>query len=338
MTEGSRLSVYPFGYTTPRVHQVWDGGAITSSVGFIDGINFRGNAPRTAAVPGRSYKNLQMQFGATTVSPVTMTTTFASNITSTMTTVVNGAYNLPPQPALATSPSPFNVRFSWNTPVMFSSMTGDNLLMDVTIPGPRGKSSYFLDAEVSSGGSSGGVVRPFGTTGKFSRPETVTLSGDAQTLIPGGTLDIRCGSFTQNYTGNLLVSLSNQSWGSISLPLNLGILGAPGNNLYVGMDVTLPFTTGPSTTAGFESRMSSPIPSQPPFHGLTFYTQAYYLNPGANAAGLVSTHGLGLTTGGKTGPILNHMGHFDNTSPTGNFGFGTSLYGGVVAEFTGILP
>ena len=126
-TEGTRLSVYPFGYTTPRVQQVWDGGAITSSIAFIDGINFRGNAPRTAAVPGRSYNNLQMQFGATTVSPVTMTTTFASNITSAMTTVVNAAYNLPPLPALATSPSPFDVRFSWKTPVMFSSTSGPTL-------------------------------------------------------------------------------------------------------------------------------------------------------------------------------------------------------------------
>jgi hypothetical protein len=279
-----------------------------------------------------------MQFGATTVSPVTMTTTFASNITSAMTTVVNGAYNLPPLPALATSPSPFDVRFSWNTPVMFSSTTGDNLLMDVTIPGPRGKSGYFLDAEVSSGSSSGGVTKPFGTTGRFASPEKIQLSADTRTLVPGGTLDIRCGSFAKSYTGNLLVSLSNRAWGAIMLPLDLGIIGASGNNLYVGMDVTLPFNTGPGTTSGFESRMTSPIPSQPPFHGLTFYTQAYYMDPRANTAGLVSTHGLGLTTGGKMGPILNQVGHFDNTSATGNFGFGSSLYGGVVSEFTGILP
>jgi hypothetical protein len=332
-TEGSQLMVYPFGYTTPRVQQVWDGGAITSSVAFIDGINFRGNAPRSTAMPGRSIRNLTMDFGATSVSPATLTTTFASNITASMTTVVSGTYNLPPQPVLATSPSPFDVRFSWKTPVMFSSTSGDHLLMDVTIPGAPGKSSYFLDAEVSSGGNRNGVVKPFGTTGSFSRPQKVQMAADTQTLVPGGALDIRCGSFTQNYVGNLLFSLSNQSWGAISLPLNLGILGAPGNNLYVGMDITLPFNTSPMSL-GFESRLKSPIPSQPPFNGLTFYTQAYYLDSGANAAGLVSTHGLDLTTGGQTGPIMNHIGHFDNTSPTGRLG----VRGGLVAEFTGILP
>lgn len=334
--EGSRQSVYPFGYTTPRVQQVWAGTAITSSVAFISGFEYRANAPRSAtqAMLARSYKRLQLDFGTTTVSPTTLSKTFATNITSTMTTVFNAAYNLPAQPATATSPSPFNIIFSWTTPVMFSSANG-NLLADVTIPGPRGKSNYFIDAEVSSGGG-GGTISPFGTTGVFSRPESVKLSANPGTLIPGGTLTLTCAPFRNRYVGNLMISLSNRMWGSIPLPLDLAFIGAPRNSLYVGMDIVLPFSTTAIGTF-HSSNLTARIPNQSQYYGLRLYTQAYYLDAKANAAGLVTTHGLGLTVASSSGPVTNIVGHFDNTSLTGNYAYGT-LYGGPVVLFRGVFP
>lgn len=334
--EGSRQSVYPFGYTNPRVQQVWAGSAITSSVAFIDGLDYRGNAPRSAtqAMPARAYTGLQIDFGPTSVSPTTLSKTFASNITSTMTTVFNAAFNLPAQPALATSPSPFNIKFSWTTPVMFSSANG-NLLVETTIPGPRGKSNYFIDAEVSTGGG-GGTISPFGTSGPFSRPESVKLSANPGTLTPGGTLSLTCAPFKNSYTGNLMISLSNTMWGSVPLPLDLALIGAPNNSLYVGMDIVLPFNTTPATT-GHSSNLTAPIPNQSPYYGLRLYTQAYYLDAQANSAGLVTTHGLGLTIASSSGPVTNTVGHFDYNATTGNFGHG-SLYGGPVVQFRGILP
>lgn len=333
--EGTRYSVYPFGYTHQRAQQVWVGSAVTTSTALISGVNYRANAPRTNPMPGRTYTTLNIKLGTTKASPTSMSTTFATNITSTMTTVFNKAYSLPTQVVISTSPSAFNISFGWTTPLFFSSANG-NLLMDVTLPGAIGKSNYFVDAEVSKGGSAG-TVAPFGTSGSFSSPELFKMKADAQTLVPGGRLSILCGSFRQGYLGSLMFSLSNKMWGAIPLPLDLALIGAPKNNLYVGMDIVLPFPAT-SNGASYSSSFQSPIPTQAPYFGLTFYTQAYYIDAKANAAGLVSTHGLALTIASSKRPVTNQLGHYNSNSVTGNFAFGSSLFGGPVIKFQGILP
>ena len=90
-TEGSRNSVYPYAYTASRFHQVWAGSAITSSVAFIDGMDYRANAPRSTAIAGRTIPSIQIDFGSTSVTPTSLSLTFASNITSAMTTVFSGS-------------------------------------------------------------------------------------------------------------------------------------------------------------------------------------------------------------------------------------------------------
>ncbi|MHC4077455.1 MAG: hypothetical protein ACYST0_03310 [Planctomycetota bacterium] len=331
-TEGSTASAYPFAYAFGHTQQIWSGSAVTSSVALISGISFRRDAGNvTTAFSARSFTNVTMAVGTTTKSPTSMSTTYSSNITSPLTTVVSGAYSLPAQPVPTAKPAAFNVNISWKQPYVLTAAKG-NLLLDITLPGPTGKAPYFLDAEYSSGGSNG-VVSPFGQNGSFSTPELFSLSADPLTLKAGGTLSVLCGRFQSNYTGNLVVGLSNKTWTTFSLPLDLALIGAPKNNLYVSMDAQFPFNT-----AALTSTFKAPIPNNSIYQGLTFYLQAYYGDAKANAAGVVATHGLALTTAtGASGPETNLVGHYDYTQAVGMFPFGTRR-GGPVTQFSGVLP
>jgi hypothetical protein len=332
---GSSASMHPFSTTASRAQQVWTGSSVTSGAAFIDGFSYRCNAPRRQALQGRSYPSVTLSFGSTSITPATMTTTFASNITSAITTVFSGAYNLPPQPATQTSPSAFNINFSWSQPFVFAAASG-NLLADFTVPGTSTQSQYNVDAYVAGGGS-GRSVTAFGSSGTFSRPETAHLSGGSSTVTPGGSLDIICRPFINSYTGNLMFGLSRATWGAIPLPLDLSLIGATGNNLYVSMDLVLPYNTG-GGGRGISSRFRTTIPTQTPV-GFTFYAQAYYLDANANAAGLVTTRGLSIVIASPSGgsSVTNQMASTDSTAATGRFAFGTTL-GGPIVQFTGILP
>ena len=335
---GTGASMHPFSTTAPRAQQVWTGTSVTLGAAFIDGFSYRCNAPRRQALQGRSYPSVTLSFGSTSITPATMTTTFASNITSTMTTVFSGAYNLPPQPATQTSPSAFDINFSWSQPFVFTP-AGGNLLADFTVPGTSTQSQYNVDAYVAGGGN-GRSVTAFGSSGTFSRPEAARLSGGNSAVTPGGSLDIICQPFTTSYTGNLMFGVSRTTWGSIPLPLDLSLLGATGNNLYVSMDLVLPYNTGRGGRGGTgtSSRFRTTVPAQTPI-GLTFYAQAYYLDANANTAGLVTTRGLSIVIASPSGgsSVTNQMASTDSTSATGRFAFGTTL-GGPIVQFTGILP
>lgn len=330
--EGSSASAYPFGYTNPRMQQIWSGSALSSATALLSGISYRLDG-RSGANNSRSYTNVTFAVGGTTMSPTTMTTNFATNVTHTLTTVVSGNYNLPAQAPTAT-PRPFNISFGWSVPYVLDC-TKYNLLFDVTLPGPVGKSNYIVDGEVYSGTGGGGNVSSFGSTGAFSSLELVQLGANANSLVPGGSLDVTCGKFNNSYIGYLIFGTSDKSWTGVPLPLDLALIGAPKNKLYVSMDLLVPFSTNNQNVSSFTAN----IPNNPAYAGQRFFAQAYYQDQNANNAGLVATHGLNLLTGGgNTGPITQVVGHYDSTMANGNFYNGANRYGGPVAEFNGIFP
>src|SRR5690606_20653023 len=146
------------------------------------------------------------------------------------------------------------------------------------------------------------------------------------------------GPFSSSYPGSLVLGISDQNWGAVSLPLDLSIIGAPGNNLYVSMNFQLPFSTTASGP-GFASLFQTPIPNNPAYQGLTLFSQAYYADAAANAAGLVATQGLRMTTGSSTGgPATNMVGNYDATQTTGNCAYGATRTGGAVVQFAGVPP
>jgi hypothetical protein len=333
--EGSTSSAFPFAYTHGRTQQIFRGSAITSATGVINVVTYRRDVNfATGNFAAQAYTAIDLQAGVTTIAPEQMSTSFAANITGVPTQVLSGNYNLPALSALPSGPAPFSIVFALTTPLVFNAASG-NLLLDLTSPQPAVKSGYAVDAEYASG-SGAGRVNPFGTGGQFSRPEVYKLSANPSTLAPGGTLDIFCSSFTNNYAGTLVLGLSATFWGAIPLPLDLGVLGAPNNSLQVSMNLQLPFNTNLSSR-NYISQLQAPIPQSNLYSGLTFFAQAYYLDGQANAAGLVATEGLSLTTDStQAAPETNMVGHWDFTASTGSW-LVNGKPAGPVVQFLGSL-
>src|SRR5690606_5806493 len=163
--------------------------AVCGSVALINQISFRRNGS-PAAYAAIVRNNTTVLLGTTTVSPATMSTTFASNLgTGPMTTLVNGVnFNLPALPAptglapLSTGPmtalvngvnfhppalpaptgrAPFSIHYPPTPPYLFLNAPGKPLLMEWIVPGvANSKQDHPLHAETRTGGS--GYARPFG--------------------------------------------------------------------------------------------------------------------------------------------------------------------------------
>ena len=126
-------------------------------------------------------------------------------------------------------------------------------------------------------------------------------SGCASTALPTAlsattlpkintTFTLRVSNLQPFYPGLLLFGFSNSTWNGVPLPLDLSFLGMKGCNLLVSWDLQVAFYAGPS---GGTWDLPLPIPKDPTLEGVTFYNQAWVLDPKANA------FGVGTSNGGK---------------------------------------
>ncbi len=127
---------------------------------------------------------------------------------------------------------------------------------------------------------SGGVPRLDAAAGQAPRlgtSFTVDLSslGTGLLVTPFGTL----GASRSTYLG-------------LALPLDLGVLRAPGCQLLVSMDVVSPLMN-----VGGGATWTIPIPNVPALSGAALHQQALVVDPGANPLGLVVSNGLTATLG-----------------------------------------
>jgi hypothetical protein len=336
-TEGATTSHLPFVYDRTRVQQVWNGPDVATGVAVINSINFRRDANLTpAAYPKKDIPQTTVSIGHTKVSPLTMTRTFSANITATMTTLVNGKHSLPAQPAVSKPPAAFNIKYPTSTPFLYNPQTGHLIMEWITGSGNSTvKQHYDLDAvRITTGGS--GNVNQFGTWGKFAGNDNARWTADANKLVPGGAAAFTLTGFNQAYTSKLFIGVSNTTYNGLKLPYDLGNIGAPGNFLYTGLDLILPFTLqrNPSTPA-YSANLNFPLPNDNKLIGLKAYAQTYYGDSKANAAGLVSSDALTLTVGSGT-PATQTIGQSSTTTATGPFLF-NNAYGGPVVQFAGAI-
>jgi hypothetical protein len=114
----------------------------------------------------------------------------------------------------------------------------------------------------------------------------------AQRPVLGTTVTLRTGTVPGPGVGVLAVGLSDALFGGLPLPLDLGLLGAPGCQVLGSVDATATVlaTTGVST-APF------PLPNVPTLAGVWLFHQTAWLSPGANTFGLVLSDGLAQRIG-----------------------------------------
>ena len=102
----------------------------------------------------------------------------------------------------------------------------------------------------------------------------------------------------------LLTGNSNTVFGPIKLPFDLTGLGAPGCSLLT----RILFFTALTTDGKGNALAALSLPADPSLHGAKAYFQWILLDRGANAAGLVTTGGVGMTLG-NVGPSSGSLGN-----------------------------
>lgn len=106
------------------------------------------------------------------------------------------------------------------------------------------------------------------------------------------SLDLTGGAGSQPAT--LALGASKTTWNGVPLPVDLSPLGAPGCRILTG--ATISIAAGTNSLGQLSQTIR--FPSLGSIVGLTFYTQAWLLDPGANALGLTVSNGLDAWVGG----------------------------------------
>jgi len=133
----------------------------------------------------------------------------------------------------------------------------------------------------------GGVIH-FGTACKGSNTSPQMVFGGYPTR--GKTIQIKMSGGPANAKALLFLGLSRQLWGTRTLPLSLGFMGASGCNLYVSADVVL----GLGTDANGAISFSGSVPNSAGLVGLHVMAQFGLDDKGANAANLSATDAIEL--------------------------------------------
>lgn len=284
VAEGPTNNIYPFGGTTVpfRYSQIHDDVPLM----VISGMAFRHNWNQSA-YPG--YTLTMDAWMSTAVTPSSgMATTFDNNHgVDKIQVIFNRTYTLPGSDP-SNLPGDFVLDYPFDVPFVFAGAPA-SLCWEVQITAKSNGSNIIHDA-VS--GSSTTTNNPPINLGRFGTGCLATGLSSPMTATAAQTTDWLSGTATMTTNGtNLLpngialfvIGGDKTSAQSVPLPFTL-----PGTSCTVYNDllfstVAIASATGTATNA----IQFAPLPA---YHGLTFYTQIWGLDPTANPFGLVTSN------------------------------------------------
>jgi hypothetical protein len=335
--DGHQSASLPFGAPGFRTQLLLDGAVLAPNGALISGLRFRADR-LSQPTTGGTVPNVTVQISNTTAALGNMATTFAGNVTSPPTTVFTGAVTLPAYPASVADlpgPLPWDIVIPFATPWLCAASA--NVLVDITgNNAPNAQPTYWLDA-VQGGGS----ATTFGTRGDNPTSDNLLLgvstgnSLEPRLLTPGHGIDFNSGlSFTQP-PGVLALGLQAQP-----VPIDLGVIGAPTNTLYIDPLVLAAHAWTPSFI-GFFSTFTLAVPSHPALVGTLVYGQSAIFEPTANALGLVLSAAVEVRVGEQGEPlVLQQLDAFDPAAANGtmlDFGFGQPEFGATPVLVEGVI-
>ena len=330
--EGNDLTSYPFGRTAFRAQQLFDAAYIAPNLAIINSIEYRADNDSSTAKPAVVINNVQVDVSQTLIDSTTMTTTYAANVTGVPSTVFTGSVSLPAYASSSGGVAPFGIMVPFNTPFVSQASLG-NLLVDITATGPNASSGYTLDSALP-----GGLGRPVGPTGLGVDPVNlvrllVSANGATQGrfsgLVPGGAVTLIAESRGPAYSGDMFFGLAK-----FPTPIDLTALGAPGNEFHIDPIMDLPFTMM-STGIANRASVALPVPSNPGLLGIPIYSQAFVIEPAANALGIVMLNGVEMTVGEAGNHPMRMVRGTDPLALTGSFNYTSGILGGPVVRFNG---
>ena len=94
-TEGNDLTSYPFGRTAFRAQQVVTASAIAPNSAMISALAYRADNDNSSNKPAVTINNVRIELSPTIADPLTMSTTYANNVTGAVAIVFSGSVSLP---------------------------------------------------------------------------------------------------------------------------------------------------------------------------------------------------------------------------------------------------
>lgn len=333
--DGHEATPWPFGRTAFRTQQVFDGAFLVTTSATLTELAWRpdrGSLP----LPAATLPNVTIELSHTAFGPGSLAPQFAANRTSQATEVFRGRIDLPGVAPIETGTAPW-LRVPLTTPFTYRIAQG-SLLVEVAGRDPQGApTGWELDAAVG-----GGAATPFGNSGSLASDVLgfvahTGLDLDPMRIVLGGQLDLSVTTSFGTYPGITMVGFDDSAFGGHPLPLDLGPFGAPQNQLYVAPVADAPLVFQ-QTFIGFTATVSLGIPFDPALVGLELYAQGALLDPQANQAGLVTTHGLEAVIGPASEAATEMLVSTDPDAARGTLlRFPGDLRGGAVMRFSGTL-
>jgi hypothetical protein len=118
------------------------------------------------------------------------------------------------------------------------------------------------------------------------------MSASGEPLI-GRSFPVQVSWAAPNALALLVIGASDQTWGGLGLPYDLGVLGGVGCQLLSSIEITEPATI----SAQGQGLWSIPVPGDVGLVGQTLYSQAVMLDAAANTLGMSFTNGGALLIG-----------------------------------------
>jgi hypothetical protein len=312
---GNKPARYPFTAAPDSYFtfmHIIEGSFVAKKNASITSLAYRRSTANSNAYIGRTIPWLNVIAGHARRLPLTMFRQQVGLNSTGLTTVMSGKYVLPAQKKV-TGLAPFNIVFPFKSPFVYTRATG-GLFFQLAAYNAVGVSNpfYDLDGHVDkfTGGSSTSGVK-----GQTSRNENYQFDVvDKYQLTPGGRLHVRAHSFSRTLTGFLGFGVSNKTYMGAPLPLDLKIIGAPGNALQHSWDAMVPFPIRPIPVFTlYQGEYWVTLPNTPTLYGLQAYAQFFVVDPTKNALGLVFSNLLTMNIQ-KAPPVSQSIMTINNSA------------------------
>ncbi|GEM_PF-900758 len=301
------------GFWLHRYQQVLDSSLLPGALK-ITGLTLRRD--ETEVSEGMRYRiELEVGMGLAAKPPSGMSSTFALNIKGSLQTVFRRKkIDLPMRRLAGVSPSRFDLRIPFDVPFNYVKGKGESLLLDfkkaASSEGDR-FGYFFSDAEMDprsmtmsavlgkSASSASGILAKgagivFGLLGSGNVPAKPWLEATDLPRI-GGVFPLQIGNLSPGSPIALFLGVSDRKWFSVSLPWDLGGMGAKGCKILTDISILLLGASG----SGGVAEIGVPLPRDSSWIGRPFFLQALALDLKANRLGLVFTNGLRAAAGGR---------------------------------------
>ena len=330
-TSGNSNNNIPYSWYPARYQQIYDFDSFApamSGPAIIKSVNYRMNASFTNR-PGQTIDvSMWLGYASSGTSSASFNTTFDSNIDATTKKAVIARRKIS-LPQLNNTNFDVKFPFDSSTNFIYLATRKVSLVKEVIVWGNSNNSSIFtypLDA--ASGTTGTGSARLYAYQGSPGAGSYVQNGSYAGCNNSNSVLVNQYASATNIKVGNSTGYA--YAYGRIaSLPC-VGILGSaplnvtlPGTSCNLMQNVTLLFPGAGDTSTLGRWQFNFAVPNDASLGNVKFYWQTVFVNPGANALGLVSTRGIQITIGDGIGTTPDKY-----TTATGS----TKTYG-LVTQF-----